>query len=156
MSRCCEGLYFDFHGQLEEADTLIEGLAASTNGAGPIGRAGEPTGRLELPTSRLQGERCYQLSYVGDEARIVVHPPSRTQGPPRPDQPVPPEPEHPVIVAMRVEEMTFRSESVGCAARVYRPDVAPGEVTPCIAMAGFSLTRDDGLLAFAEQFAGVG
>jgi hypothetical protein len=25
----------------------------------------EPTGRLELPTSRLQGERCYQLSYVG-------------------------------------------------------------------------------------------
>jgi hypothetical protein len=58
---------------------------------------------------------------------------------------------------MRVEEMTFRSEGVDCAARVYRPDVAPGEVTPCVVMAnGFSLTHDDGLPAFAERFAGVG
>jgi uncharacterized protein len=62
-----------------------------------------------------------------------------------------------MIVAMRVEEMTFRSEGVDCAARVYRPDVAPGEATPCVVMAnGFSLTHDDGLPAFAERFAGVG
>jgi len=62
-----------------------------------------------------------------------------------------------VIMAVRVEEMTFRSEGVDCAARVYRPDVAPGEATPCVVMAnGFSLTRDDGLPAFAERFAGVG
>lgn len=53
--------------------------------------------------------------------------------------------------------MTFRSEGVDCAARVYRPDVAPGKATPCVVMAnGFSLTRDDGLPAFAERFAGVG
>ena len=53
--------------------------------------------------------------------------------------------------------MTFRSEGVDCAARVYRPDVAPGEITPCVVMAnGFSLTRDDGLPAFAERFAGEG
>jgi dienelactone hydrolase len=59
--------------------------------------------------------------------------------------------------AMAVEEMTFRSDGVDCAARVYRPDVAPGETTPCIVMAnGFSLTRDDGLPAFAERFAGEG
>jgi uncharacterized protein len=58
---------------------------------------------------------------------------------------------------MRVEETTFRSEGVDCAARVYRPDVAPGEVTPCVVMAnGFSLTRDDGMPAFAERFAGEG
>jgi uncharacterized protein len=58
---------------------------------------------------------------------------------------------------MRVEETTFRSEGVECAARVYRPDVAPGEPTPCVVMAnGFSLTRDDGLPAFAERFAGEG
>ena len=44
-----------------------------------------------------------------------------------------------------------------CAARLFRPDVAPGEITPCIVMAnGFSMTRDDGLSAFAERFAGVG
>ncbi len=62
-----------------------------------------------------------------------------------------------MIVAVRVEEMTFRSEGMDCAARVYRPDVAPGEITPCVVMAnGFSLTRDDGLPAFAERFAGSG
>jgi uncharacterized protein len=62
-----------------------------------------------------------------------------------------------VIVAMTVEETTFRSDGVDCAARVYRPDAAPGEATPCVVMAnGFSLTRDDGLPAFAERFAGEG
>ena len=56
-----------------------------------------------------------------------------------------------------VEEMTFRSGGVDCAARVYRPDVAPGEATRCVVMAnGFSLTRDDGLPAFAERFASIG
>ena len=60
-------------------------------------------------------------------------------------------------MAVRVEEMTFLSEGVDCVARVYRPDVAPGEATPCVVMAnGFSLTRDDGLPAFAERFAGEG
>lgn len=53
--------------------------------------------------------------------------------------------------------MTFRSEGVDCAARIYRPDITPGETTPCVVMAnGFSLTRDDGLPAFAERFAGEG
>jgi len=53
--------------------------------------------------------------------------------------------------------MTFRSEGVDCAARVYRPDVASGKITPCIVMAsGFSLTSDDGLPAFAERFAQAG
>ncbi len=60
-------------------------------------------------------------------------------------------------VVVRVEEMTFRSDGVDCAVRVYRPDVAPGEATSCVVMAnGFSLTRDDGLPAFAERFAEVG
>ena len=62
-----------------------------------------------------------------------------------------------MIAAVRIEETTFRSDGVDCAARVYRPDVGPGETTPCIVMAnGFSLTRDDGLPAFAERFAGIG
>jgi uncharacterized protein len=62
-----------------------------------------------------------------------------------------------MIAAVRIEETTFRSDGVDCAARVYRPDVAPGETTPCIVMAnGFSLTRDDGLPAFAERFADSG
>jgi fermentation-respiration switch protein FrsA (DUF1100 family) len=59
--------------------------------------------------------------------------------------------------AMGIEEKTFLSEGVECAARVYRPDVAPGEATPCVVMGnGFSLTQDDGLPAFAERFAGAG
>ncbi|MFI4992153.1 MAG: alpha/beta hydrolase [Solirubrobacterales bacterium] len=58
---------------------------------------------------------------------------------------------------MRIEEMTFRSDGVDCAARVYRPDAQPGEATPCVVMAnGFSLTREDGMPAFAERFAGAG
>jgi uncharacterized protein len=62
-----------------------------------------------------------------------------------------------MIALVEVQEMTFRSDGVDCAARVYRPDVAPGETTPCVVMAnGFSLTRDDGLPGFAERFAGVG
>jgi uncharacterized protein len=62
-----------------------------------------------------------------------------------------------MIAVVGIEEMTFRSDGVDCAARVYRPDVAPGEATPCVVMAnGFSLTRDDGLPAFAERFAGIG
>jgi fermentation-respiration switch protein FrsA (DUF1100 family) len=59
--------------------------------------------------------------------------------------------------AVTVEDVTFVSEGVDCTARVYRPDLAPGEATPCVVMAnGFSLTRDDGLPAFAERFAGEG
>jgi fermentation-respiration switch protein FrsA (DUF1100 family) len=62
-----------------------------------------------------------------------------------------------MIAAVRIEETTFHSDGEDCAARVYRPDVAPGTTTPCIVMAnGFSLTRDDGLPAFAERFAGIG
>jgi uncharacterized protein len=62
-----------------------------------------------------------------------------------------------MIAAMSAEGMTFRSQGVDCAARVYRPDVAPGTATPCIVMAnGFSLTQDDGLPEFAKQFAGAG
>jgi hypothetical protein len=62
-----------------------------------------------------------------------------------------------MIAAVRIEEATFRSQGVDCAARVYRSDVSPGQSTPCVVMAnGFSLTRDDGLPAFAERFAGVG
>lgn len=62
-----------------------------------------------------------------------------------------------MISTVKIEEMTFRSEGVDCAARIYRPDVAPEEATPCVVMAnGFSLTHDDGLPAFAERFAGVG
>jgi hypothetical protein len=62
-----------------------------------------------------------------------------------------------MIVTVRVEEKTFLSEGVECAARIYRPDAAPGEATPCVVMAnGFSLTQDDGLPAFAERFAGEG
>lgn len=62
-----------------------------------------------------------------------------------------------MIAAVGIEETTFRSDGVDCAARVYRPDVAPGETTPCVVMAnGFSLTHDDGLPRFAERFASAG
>jgi fermentation-respiration switch protein FrsA (DUF1100 family) len=64
-----------------------------------------------------------------------------------------------VITAVRVEETTFRSDGVDCAARVYRPgpEVASGQATPCVVMAnGFSLTHEDGLPAFAERFADDG
>lgn len=62
-----------------------------------------------------------------------------------------------MIAVVGVQEMTFRSDGVDCAVRVYRPDAPPGEATPCVVMAnGFSLTRDDGLPAFAERFASIG
>ncbi len=62
-----------------------------------------------------------------------------------------------MMVAVGVEEVTFLSKGVDCVARVYRPDVASGEATPCVVMAnGFSMTQNDGLQAFAERFAGVG
>lgn len=58
---------------------------------------------------------------------------------------------------MKIEETTFRSDGVDCAARLYGPDVASGEATPCVVMAnGFSLTQDDGLPTFAERFAQAG
>lgn len=58
---------------------------------------------------------------------------------------------------VKIEQTKFRSHGVSCAARVYRPDVASGQVTPCIVMAnGFSLTHEDGLPLFAERFAAAG
>ncbi len=113
------------------------------------------TGGAYINFLSAEGEDRVKAAYGTREVR----PTADAKGPLRPDQPVPPKPKHPAIMtmAMRVEEMTFRSEGVECAARVYRPDVAPGEATPCVVMAnGFSLTRDDGLPAFAERFAGVG
>lgn len=62
-----------------------------------------------------------------------------------------------MIAGVGIEESTFRSEGVDCVARIYRPGVAAGQVSPCVVMAnGFSLTRDDGLPAFAERFADAG
>jgi dienelactone hydrolase len=59
--------------------------------------------------------------------------------------------------AVTVEEMTFGSAGVDCAARLYRPSAAPGHGQPCVVMAnGFTLTRDDGLPRFAALFARVG
>ncbi|QEC49637.1 alpha/beta fold hydrolase [Baekduia soli] len=52
--------------------------------------------------------------------------------------------------------MTFPSGDERCAAYVYRPEAAAGDV-PCVVMAhGFSATRDDALPAFAERFAAAG
>jgi uncharacterized protein len=62
-----------------------------------------------------------------------------------------------MIALVGVEETTFRSDGVDCAARVYRPEAFPGGTTPCIVMAnGFSLTREDGVPAFAERFVSIG
>jgi pimeloyl-ACP methyl ester carboxylesterase len=62
-----------------------------------------------------------------------------------------------MIAAVRIEETTFRSDGVNCAARIYRPDAAPGQSRPCVVMGnGFSLTQDDGLPAFAKRFADEG
>ncbi|MGH3797007.1 MAG: alpha/beta hydrolase [Pseudonocardiaceae bacterium] len=53
-------------------------------------------------------------------------------------------------------ELTFDAGDVYCAAYLYRPAVATGEV-PCVVMAhGFSATRDDGLPAYAQRFADAG
>jgi pimeloyl-ACP methyl ester carboxylesterase len=62
-----------------------------------------------------------------------------------------------MIAAVRIEETTFRSDGVNCAARIYRPDAAPRQSRPCVVMAnGFSLTQDDGLPVFAKRFADEG
>jgi fermentation-respiration switch protein FrsA (DUF1100 family) len=54
------------------------------------------------------------------------------------------------------EHLSFPSGEERCAAYVYRPRGAGGDV-PCVVMAhGFSGTRDDTLPAFAERFARAG
>jgi fermentation-respiration switch protein FrsA (DUF1100 family) len=53
-------------------------------------------------------------------------------------------------------ELTFDSGGVACAAYLYRPSGAGGEVA-CVVMAhGFTSTRDDCLPAYAERFAAAG
>lgn len=53
-------------------------------------------------------------------------------------------------------EVTFRSHGVACAAYLYRPEAAVGDV-PCVVMAhGFTATRDERLPAYAERFADAG
>ncbi|MEV4418469.1 alpha/beta fold hydrolase [Patulibacter sp. NPDC049589] len=53
-------------------------------------------------------------------------------------------------------EITFPSGDAHCAAYLYRPEGAAGDV-PCVVMAhGFSATRDDRLPAFAERFRAAG
>src|SRR5690349_12232106 len=52
-------------------------------------------------------------------------------------------------------ELRFRSAGDECAAWLYRP-AGPGP-SPCVVMAhGFSLTRHDGLPAYAERLAAAG
>ncbi len=54
------------------------------------------------------------------------------------------------------EDASFGSGDGSCAAWLYRPRTADGS-SPCIVMAnGFSLTRHDGLPAYAERFAAAG
>lgn len=55
-------------------------------------------------------------------------------------------------------EMPFASGGDSCAAWLYRPETQAGAgAAPCVVMAhGFSLTRHDGLPAFAEQLADAG
>jgi dienelactone hydrolase len=54
-------------------------------------------------------------------------------------------------------DVEFPSGSGACAAWLYRPDAAGTQPGPCIVMAhGFSLTRHDGLPAYAERLAGAG
>ena len=54
-------------------------------------------------------------------------------------------------------DLTFPSGKGSCAAWVYQPGAARSRPGPCVVMAhGFSLTRHDGLPAFAEQLAGAG
>jgi len=53
-------------------------------------------------------------------------------------------------------DTTFPSGGEHCAAYVYRPEAAAGDV-PCVVMAhGFSGTRDDALPAYAERFEAAG
>jgi pimeloyl-ACP methyl ester carboxylesterase len=60
------------------------------------------------------------------------------------------------------EDAGFPAGSVSCAAWLYRPDSAPVSAAteagaPCVVMAhGFSLTRHEGLDAYAERLAAAG
>jgi dienelactone hydrolase len=57
---------------------------------------------------------------------------------------------------MMRQHVSFPSHGETCAAHLYRPAEAGGDV-PCVVMAhGFSATRDDSLPAFAERFAEAG
>jgi dienelactone hydrolase len=57
---------------------------------------------------------------------------------------------------MEREELTFPSGETICAAWLYRPPGASGDV-PCVVMShGFSLTRHDGLATYAEALARAG
>jgi len=57
---------------------------------------------------------------------------------------------------MSREDVTFTSGGTRCAAWLYRPDAAAGDV-PCVVMAhGFTGTRSDRLPAYAERFAAAG
>jgi len=54
------------------------------------------------------------------------------------------------------EDLTFASGGETCAAWLYRPDPADGDV-PCVVMAhGFSATREEGLAPYAEAFQAAG
>jgi len=58
-------------------------------------------------------------------------------------------------VPIERDEITFPSGSASCAAWLYRP--AAEQPTPCVVMAhGFSLTRHDGLAAYAQRFSDAG
>jgi dienelactone hydrolase len=57
---------------------------------------------------------------------------------------------------MNASEFTFAVNGVRCAATLYRPDQATGEV-PCVVMGhGLSLTRRDGIPDYATRFAATG
>jgi pimeloyl-ACP methyl ester carboxylesterase len=62
-------------------------------------------------------------------------------------------------VTIERTDMTFPSGDAQCAAWLYRPAAAqtPGAPAACVVMAhGFSLTRHDGLPAYAERLAAAG
>ena len=60
-------------------------------------------------------------------------------------------------MALERIDVSFTSGDDEIAAWHYAPSEAATEPGPCIVMAhGFSLTRHDGLAAYAERFAGVG
>lgn len=57
---------------------------------------------------------------------------------------------------MKGEEVRFDSNGEECAAALYRPPAAEGQV-PCVVLgSGLSCVRDQGLDAFAERFAAAG
>jgi uncharacterized protein len=58
--------------------------------------------------------------------------------------------------AVNISEVTFAVDGVQCAATLYRPDQATGDV-PCVVMGhGLSLTRRDGIPDYAARFAAAG